>query len=164
MSLLRAYHIETTGQHVVILGRSLIVGKPLAILLEGRDSNATVTLCHSKSENLETICRSAKIIISAVGQPNLVIASMVSSGSIVIDVGQNHVADISSPNGVRLCGDVDFDSVAPKCSYITTVPGGVGPMTIAMLMQNVIKAYKFHHSCRQRSQAMTAANKLSYFS
>ncbi|MDR1438260.1 MAG: bifunctional 5,10-methylenetetrahydrofolate dehydrogenase/5,10-methenyltetrahydrofolate cyclohydrolase [Puniceicoccales bacterium] len=139
MALLEAYGIPLRGRHVVVIGRSLIVGKPLAILLQSRAISATVTLCHSQTDGLEGILRSADVIVTAVGQANLVTAPMVSRGTVVVDVGQNHVA--TGTGELRLCGDVDFESVAPKCSYITPVPGGVGPMTIAMLLGNVTEAY-----------------------
>jgi methylenetetrahydrofolate dehydrogenase (NADP+)/methenyltetrahydrofolate cyclohydrolase len=134
--------IAIAGAHVVILGRSMIVGKPLALLLmqktEGAD--ATVTVVHSRSRNLEEIARSADIVIAAIGRARFVKASHVRDGAVVIDVGINRVEDPTSPRGYRLVGDVDFDEVAPKCAAITPVPGGVGPMTIAMLMSNTVKA------------------------
>ncbi|MDR1456981.1 MAG: bifunctional 5,10-methylenetetrahydrofolate dehydrogenase/5,10-methenyltetrahydrofolate cyclohydrolase [Puniceicoccales bacterium] len=132
--LLRAYGIQLAGRHVVIIGRSIIVGKPLGLLLQGHDVNATVTVCHSQSHDLPCLTRAADILIVAAGRANLVKADMVTEGVIVVDVGQNR--DI---NG-SLCGDVDFPAVAPRCTYITPVPGGVGPMTVAMLMKNVLQA------------------------
>jgi methylenetetrahydrofolate dehydrogenase (NADP+)/methenyltetrahydrofolate cyclohydrolase len=132
--LLRAYDIPLAGRHVVIIGRSLIVGRPLGLLLQSRTVNATVTICHSQSRNLPRITHTADVLIAATGHVNLVTADMVSEGTVIIDVGQNR-----DKTGL-LCGDVDFPSVAPRCSHITPVPGGVGPMTVAMLMENVIQA------------------------
>lgn len=134
--------IETAGAHVVVLGRSMIVGKPLALLLmqKGPGGDATVTVAHSRTRDLAGVCRSADILIAAIGQARLVKASFVREGAVVIDVGINRVDDPTAPKGSRLVGDVDFDEVAPKCAAITPVPGGVGPMTIAMLMQNTIAA------------------------
>ncbi|MDR0727351.1 MAG: bifunctional 5,10-methylenetetrahydrofolate dehydrogenase/5,10-methenyltetrahydrofolate cyclohydrolase [Puniceicoccales bacterium] len=134
LRLLRAYDVQLEGRHVVIVGRSLIVGRPLGLLLQSRAVNATVTVCHSQSRDLACIARTADVLVVAVGHAKLVAADMVREGAIVVDVGQNR-----DENGL-LCGDVDFLSVAPKCSYITPVPGGVGPMTVAMLMENVIQA------------------------
>jgi methylenetetrahydrofolate dehydrogenase (NADP+)/methenyltetrahydrofolate cyclohydrolase len=141
IKLLGAYDIPLDGRHVVVIGRSLIVGKPLATLLLSRKINATVTVCHSKSKNLASITRSAHVVISAVGQTNLITADMISPGTVVVDVGQNRIPSTDNPGKFCLCGDVDFHGVAPLCSYITPVPGGVGPMTIAMLMENVVEAY-----------------------
>jgi len=143
--LLLASGVETTGAHVVVLGRSMIVGKPMALLLmnKGRGGDATVTVVHSRSRNLPEITRSADILIAAIGRPHFVKPEHVREGAVVIDVGINRVEDPSSSKGYKLVGDVDFDAVAPRCSKITPVPGGVGPMTIAMLMSNTIKA------CRQ---------------
>ena len=137
--------IEISGAHVVILGRSMIVGKPLALLLmrKGRGGDATVTVVHSRSQRLAEITRSADILIAAIGQPQFVRAEHVRDGAVVIDVGINRVADPTMERGYRLVGDVAFDEVSPKTSAITPVPGGVGPMTIAMLMANTVKA------CRQ---------------
>jgi methylenetetrahydrofolate dehydrogenase (NADP+)/methenyltetrahydrofolate cyclohydrolase len=134
--------IETVGAHVVILGRSMIVGKPLALLLmqKNKDANATVTVVHSRSRDLEKITRSADILIAAIGQPNFVKAEHVRDGAVVVDVGINRVEDAGSERGYRLIGDVAFDEVAKKAAAITPVPGGVGPMTIAMLMSNTVKA------------------------
>ena len=145
MELLKTYGIPTVGKHAVVLGRSMIVGKPMASLLVGKESNATVTIAHSRTEGLEEVCRSADILVAAVGKPQLVKASFIKPGAVVIDVGINRVRDASSPRGYRLVGDVDFPNVQPLCSAITPVPGGVGPMTIAMLMSNTVKA------CRQIS-------------
>ncbi len=135
--------VKIEGQHVVILGRSLIVGKPLALLLMGKSeqANATVTVCHSQTHNLIEFTKKADILIAAMGQPLFVKADMVSAKSIIIDVGINRINNPSSDLGYRLVGDVDFESVAPKAAMITPVPGGVGPMTVAMLMKNTLKAY-----------------------
>ena len=140
--LLTESGIETSGAHVVVLGRSMIVGKPLALLLmqKGSGSDATVTVVHSRSRNLEEITRSADIVIAAIGRPEFLKAEHVRDGAVVIDVGINRKEDPSAERGYRLVGDVDFEKVAPKCSAITPVPGGVGPMTIAMLMANTVKA------------------------
>ena len=137
--------IETSGANVVVLGRSMIVGKPMALLLmaKGRGGDATVTVAHSRTKNLADITRRADIIIAAIGRPHFVTAEMVREGAVVIDVGINRVDDLTSEKGYKIVGDVAFDEVAPKCRAITPVPGGVGPMTIAMLMANTVKA------CRQ---------------
>lgn len=134
--------IEIAGAHVVILGRSMIVGKPLALLLmqKAKGANATVTVVHSRSRNLAEITRSADILVAAIGQPQFVKAAHVRPGAVVIDVGINRVDDAANPRGYRLVGDVAFDEVAETTSAITPVPGGVGPMTIAMLMSNTVKA------------------------
>jgi methylenetetrahydrofolate dehydrogenase (NADP+) / methenyltetrahydrofolate cyclohydrolase len=134
--------IDIGGAHVVILGRSMIVGKPLALLLmqKNKDADATVTVVHSRSRNLTEITRSADILIAAIGQPNFVKAEHVRNGVVVVDVGINRVEDAATERGYRLVGDVAFDEVANKASAITPVPGGVGPMTIAMLMSNTVKA------------------------
>jgi methylenetetrahydrofolate dehydrogenase (NADP+)/methenyltetrahydrofolate cyclohydrolase len=134
--------IETAGAHVVVLGRSMIVGKPLALLLmqRGRGGDATVTVAHSRTKNLAEVCRSADILVAAIGQPEFVKADFVRDGAVVIDVGNNKKNDPSDKRSYRLVGDVDFENVAPKCSAITPVPGGVGPMTIAMLIANTIDA------------------------
>jgi methylenetetrahydrofolate dehydrogenase (NADP+)/methenyltetrahydrofolate cyclohydrolase len=142
VELLKRNNIHTEGKRCVIIGRSNIVGTPLSIML-GRNANpgnCTVTLAHSRTENLKEICLSADILIAAVGQPEFVTAEMVKEGAVVIDVGTTRVEDASRARGWRLKGDVAFDTVAPKCSYITPVPGGVGPMTIASLMINTLKA------------------------
>jgi methylenetetrahydrofolate dehydrogenase (NADP+)/methenyltetrahydrofolate cyclohydrolase len=142
--LLMASGIETSGANVVVLGRSMIVGKPLALLLmkKGAGSDATVTVAHSRSKNLAQITSRADILIAAIGRPNFVTAEHVKDGAVVIDVGINRVDDASRKSGYRLVGDVDFENVAPKCKAITPVPGGVGPMTIALLMANTIQACK----------------------
>jgi methylenetetrahydrofolate dehydrogenase (NADP+)/methenyltetrahydrofolate cyclohydrolase len=140
LTLLRELPISLNGARAVVVGRSNIVGKPLANLLCRRDVNATVTLCHTGTRNLEALCREADILIAAAGKPALISGNMVKKGAVVIDVGVNRVADPSAKNGYRLRGDVDFDSAAERAAYITPVPGGVGPMTIAMLLQNVLIA------------------------
>ena len=142
--LLLEYNIPTEGAEVVIIGRSMIVGKPLALLLmaKGPGGNATVTVAHSRSRDLPAICRRADILIAAIGRPGFVTADFVREGAVVIDVGINRIGDPAAKNGYRLVGDVDFASVAPRCSFITPVPGGVGPMTIAMLISNTIRAAK----------------------
>ena len=140
--------IDTAGANVVMLGRSLLVGKPFALLMmgKGKGGDATVTVAHSRSKDLRGICRSADILVVAIGRPNFVTADDVREGAVVIDVGINQVDDPTTKRGYRLVGDVDFAGVSPKCSAITPVPGGVGPMTIAMLMSNTIKA------CRQSAR------------
>ncbi|MDB6132730.1 MAG: Methenyltetrahydrofolate cyclohydrolase [Verrucomicrobiales bacterium] len=145
--LLMEYKIPTEGTKVVVLGRSMIVGKPLALLLmaKGPGSNATVTVAHSRSRDLPAICREADILIPAIGKPKFVTADFVKEGAVVIDVGINRIADPSTKSGYRLVGDADFDAIASKCRAITPVPGGVGPMTIAMLISNTIKAARQIH-------------------
>lgn len=140
--LLQHYRIETTGKHVVVIGRSNIVGTPISILLSRNNAtgNATVTLCHSRTKNLKDLCLQADIIIAAIGKPDFVKADMVKENTIVIDVGINRVKDESKKSGFALKGDVDFEKVAPKCSYISPVPGGVGLMTIAALLTNTYNA------------------------
>ncbi len=141
LELLKRYHISTSGKHCVILGRSNIVGKPMAqLMLQKQYGDSTVTVCHSHSANLKEICQSADILIAAIGQPAFVSAGMVKPGAVVIDVGTTRVPDPSKKSGFRLQGDVDYPVVSPQCSYITPVPGGVGPMTICMLMQNTLEA------------------------
>lgn len=134
--------IDIAGAHVVVLGRSMIVGKPVALLLmqKAKGGDATVTVAHSRTKNLEEITRSADILIAAIGRAHFVKANHVRDGAVVIDVGINRVDDVTNPRGYRLMGDVAFDEVAPKCKAVTPVPGGVGPMTIAMLMSNTVKA------------------------
>jgi methylenetetrahydrofolate dehydrogenase (NADP+)/methenyltetrahydrofolate cyclohydrolase len=142
MALIERNNITTEGKNCVIIGRSNIVGTPLSIML-GRNANpgnCTVTLAHSRTENLKEICLNADILIAAIGQPNFVTADMVKPGAVIIDVGTTRVDDATRERGWRLVGDVKFDEVAPKCSYISPVPGGVGPMTIASLMMNTLKA------------------------
>jgi methylenetetrahydrofolate dehydrogenase (NADP+)/methenyltetrahydrofolate cyclohydrolase len=142
MELLRRYKIDTVGKHCVVVGRSNIVGTPMSILMSRNSNpgNATVTLVHSRTPNMAEICRSADILIVAIGKPDFVTADMVKDGAVVVDVGITRVADASRPSGFRLVGDVHFESVKDKCSFITPVPGGVGPMTRASLLQNTLKA------------------------
>ena len=144
MELLRRYNIDTKGKKCVVLGRSNIVGKPMANLMmqKSKPGDATVTVCHSHTQNIAEECRQADIIIAALGQPHFLKADMVKEGAVVIDVGTTRVPDATRKSGFRLCGDVDFDNVAPKCSFITPVPGGVGPMTIVSLMKNTLLAGK----------------------
>ena len=143
MTLLERYQIATSGKKCVVLGRSNIVGKPMAqLMLQKHYGDATVTVCHSHSKTLKEECRQADIIIAAIGQPNFVTADMVKEGATVIDVGTTRVPDATRKSGHRLNGDVKFDEVAPKCAYITPVPGGVGPMTICSLMKNTLAAAK----------------------
>lgn len=143
ITLLKFYGIETSGKKCVVLGRSNIVGKPMAqLMMQKQYGDATVTVCHSHSEELKKECLEADIIIAAIGQPDFVTADMVKEGAVIIDVGTTRVPDASRKSGFRLNGDVKFDEVAPKCSYITPVPGGVGPMTICSLMQNTLLAAK----------------------
>lgn len=143
IELLRRYHIETSGKRCVVLGRSNIVGKPMAMLMMQKAyGDATVTVCHSHSATLKEECRQADIIVAAIGRPGFVMADMVKPGAVVIDVGTTRVPDATRPKGFRLSGDVDFEHVAPLCSAITPVPGGVGPMTICMLMLNTLQAAK----------------------
>lgn len=142
MELLRRYNIDTKGKKCVVLGRSNIVGKPMASLMMQKQTpgDATVTVCHSHTQNIAEECRNADIIIAALGQPHFVKAEMVKEGAVIIDVGTTRVPDPTRKQGFRLCGDVDFENVAPKCSFITPVPGGVGPMTIVSLMKNTLLA------------------------
>lgn len=142
MELLKRYHIDTSGKHCVVVGRSNIVGTPMSILMSRNSNpgNATVTLVHSRTPDMVDICRSADILIVAIGKPDFVTGDMVKPGAVVIDVGITRVADSSRASGFRLVGDVHFESVKDKCSFITPVPGGVGPMTRASLMQNTLKA------------------------
>ena len=150
MELLKRSGVKLAGKHVVVLGRSLIVGKPVALLAMARTewANGTVTVCHSQTANLPAITRQADVLIAAIGKPEFVTAAMVKPGVVVIDVGVNRVADPAKKSGYRLTGDVHFPTVAPLCSKITPVPGGVGPMTVALLMKNTVKAY------RQNQRAM----------
>lgn len=140
MKLLEVSGINTEGAEAVIIGRSMIVGKPMAMLLVSKKSNATVTLAHSRSKDLPAICRRADILIAAVGRPDMVKADWIKPGAVVIDVGINRVVDHAKKSGYRLTGDVDYADVVSSCSAITPVPGGVGPMTIAMLMKNTLQA------------------------
>jgi methylenetetrahydrofolate dehydrogenase (NADP+)/methenyltetrahydrofolate cyclohydrolase len=136
--------VTTAGANVVVLGRSVIVGKPMSLLLslKGKGGDATVTLCHSRSRDIGAHTRNADIIVAALGAPGFLTADMVSDGAVVVDVGINRVEDAAAKKGYRLVGDVDFEQVAPRTSYITPVPGGVGPMTVAMLMSNTLTAYR----------------------
>lgn len=143
MELLKAYGIDTCGKHAVVIGRSMIVGKPMANLLVAKKANATVTIAHSRTKDLLGLCSQADILVAAVGRAEMVKADYVKEGAVVLDVGINRIEDATRPRGYRIVGDVDFEAVKDKCSYITPVPGGVGPMTIAMLMANTVKA------CRQ---------------
>jgi methylenetetrahydrofolate dehydrogenase (NADP+)/methenyltetrahydrofolate cyclohydrolase len=147
MLLLEHYKIETKGKHAVVVGRSNIVGRPMSILLSANSNpgNCTVTICHSHTANLTELCQSADILIAALGKPGFVTADMVKDGAVVIDVGITRVQDASKKSGYRIVGDVDFEKVAPRCSFITPVPGGVGPMTIAALMKNTFKACAMKH-------------------
>jgi len=142
MELLSRYGIETRGKHCVVIGRSNIVGKPVSILMSQKTTpgDATVTICHSRTQNIPEITRQADIIIAAIGQPEFVTADMVKDGAVVIDVGTTRVPSADTKSGWKLKGDVKFDEVAPKCSYITPVPGGVGPMTIVSLLRNTLQA------------------------
>ena len=144
MELLARSKVDLGGKHVVVLGRSLIVGKPAALLAlqKKAGANATVTICHSRTADLPSITRQADVLIAAIGRPEFVKASMVKPGVVVVDVGINRVPDASKKSGYRLVGDVDFAGVSPLASKITPVPGGVGPMTVAMLMRNTVKAYR----------------------
>lgn len=144
MELLKRYNIKTEGKRCAVLGRSNIVGKPVATLMmqKSNPGNATVTVCHSRSEGLKEICREADIIIAALGSPEFVTADMVKEGAVIIDVGTTRVPSDKTKSGFKLTGDVKFDGVAPLCSYITPVPGGVGPMTIVSLMRNTLLAGK----------------------
>lgn len=142
MLLLEHYKIDTKGKHAVVIGRSNIVGRPMSILLSGNSNpgNCTVTICHSHTKNLEEICRQGDIIVAALGRPEFVKAEMVKEGAVVIDVGITRVEDATRKSGFRLKGDVDYEQVAPISSWITPVPGGVGPMTIAALLKNTFKS------------------------
>ena len=145
LELLNQYKIPTDGKNVVVIGRSDIVGRPISILLSQKPWNATVILTHSRTQNLAELTQKADIIIAALGIPNFLKAEMVKEGAVIIDVGITRVKDASAKKGFRIVGDVDFDHVKNKASYITPVPGGVGPMTIAMLMKNTLNAYKRTH-------------------
>ncbi|XZF13654.1 bifunctional 5,10-methylenetetrahydrofolate dehydrogenase/5,10-methenyltetrahydrofolate cyclohydrolase [Chitinophagaceae bacterium MMS25-I14] len=142
--MLEHYNIDVTGKHCVVIGRSNIVGTPMTVLLSRNSNpgNATVTICHSKTKNLKELCLQADVVVAAIGRPRFVTADMVKEGAIIIDVGINRIDDATRKSGSRLVGDVDFDNVAPKCSYITPVPKGVGPMTICGLMKNTLLASK----------------------
>ena len=142
MQLLERYDIDTQGKHAIVIGRSHIVGRPISILLsqKGKYANATVTLAHSRTTDLKNLVLQADIVVSALGITNFVTADMIKPGAVVVDVGITRVSDAEAPKGYRIVGDVDFDQVAPKTSFITPVPGGVGPMTIAMLLKNTLLA------------------------
>lgn len=144
IELLKRSGIETEGKKCVVVGRSNIVGKPLALLLlqQNKQGNATVTVCHSKTENLKSVCAEADILLVAIGKAEMITEEYVKKGAVVIDIGIHRIADQDSPKGYRICGDVKFDEVAPKTSYITPVPGGVGPMTMSCLLLNTMKAYE----------------------
>ena len=147
MLLLGHFKIETKGKYAVVVGRSNIVGRPMSILLSaaGNPGNCTVTLCHSHTTNLTELCQTADILVAALGKPEFVTADMVKEGAVVIDVGITRVEDATKKRGYRIAGDVDFNAVAPKCSFITPVPGGVGPMTIAALLKNTFRACTLKH-------------------
>ncbi len=142
LRLLKEMNIETNGKHVVIVGRSNIVGKPLALLMARREINATVTICHTGTKDLKAITQQADILVAAVGSPKMISSDMIKKGAVVIDVGVNRIPDATKKSGFRLVGDVDFDGAVDVASFITPVPRGVGPMTIAMLMQNTLQAAK----------------------
>ncbi|MCQ2227984.1 MAG: bifunctional methylenetetrahydrofolate dehydrogenase/methenyltetrahydrofolate cyclohydrolase FolD [Bacteroidales bacterium] len=142
VDLIQRYKIETKGKHAVVIGRSNIVGRPMSVLLSQKGIDCTVTVCHSRTANMKELCLQADIIIAAIGKPGFVTADMVKPGAVIIDVGTTRVTDPTAERGWRLKGDVDFQNVAPKCSYITPVPGGVGPMTIVSLMKNTLLAGK----------------------
>ena len=142
MLLLEYYKIDTKGKHAIVIGRSNIVGRPMSILLSGNGNrgNCTVTICHSQTKNLQELCLQGDIIVAALGRPEFVKADMVKTGAVVIDVGITRVEDSTRKSGFKLKGDVDYDAVSPRCSWITPVPGGVGPMTIAALMKNTYQS------------------------
>lgn len=144
LELIKRYRIETSGRHCVIIGRSNLVGRPLSILLslKNKTGDATVTVCHSRTQNMEKITRQADILVAAIGRPGFVKGDMVKEGAVVIDVGTTRVKSDLTKSGFKLKGDVEFDEVAPKCSYITPVPGGVGPMTVVSLLRNTMLAAK----------------------
>jgi methylenetetrahydrofolate dehydrogenase (NADP+)/methenyltetrahydrofolate cyclohydrolase len=147
MLLLQHYKINTKGKHAVVVGRSNIVGRPMSVLLSSNNNpgNCTVTICHSHTENIKDFCLQADILIAALGKPYFITADMVKDGAVVIDVGITRIEDESKKTGFKLKGDVAYDEVAPKCAWITPVPGGVGPMTIAALMNNT------YHSCLSKN-------------
>jgi methylenetetrahydrofolate dehydrogenase (NADP+)/methenyltetrahydrofolate cyclohydrolase len=150
LTLLERYHVRTEGRRAVVIGRSILVGKPMALLLsrKGPGGNATVTMCHSQTSDLGSVTREADILIAAIGKAHAVTADMIKEGAIVIDVGTNRVSDPAAKKGYRLTGDVDFEAVRPKVSLITPVPGGVGPMTVAMLMRNTLQAASWARGVR----------------
>ena len=145
-TLLRRYGIETAGKHCVVLGRSNIVGTPEANLLSRKGFDCTVTLCHSKTQNLKELCLQADILVVAIGKPEFVTEDMVKEGAVVVDVGIHRIPDVSKKNGYRIIGDVKHDEVDKHCSWVTPVPGGVGPLTIVSLLQNTMAAYKRHEA------------------
>ena len=153
---LRQYGIPLSGAHAVIVGRSAIVGKPLSALLTAAD--ATVTLCHSKTKDLAALTRQADILIAAAGHPALITGSMIKKGAAVIDVGINRVPDPTAPKGSRLTGDVDFESAAEQADWITPVPGGVGPLTVAMVLRNTLRAAQLRHGCLPETETGAQAN------
>ncbi|MEO0041119.1 MAG: hypothetical protein RL329_567 [Bacteroidota bacterium] len=142
LEMLKRYNITTAGKHAVVVGRSNIVGTPLSILLSRKGWDCTVTLAHSRTQNLMEVCQTADILVAAIGIPRFIKAEMVKTGAVVIDVGINRIEDLTAPKGTRLVGDVDFAMVAPKCSFITPVPGGVGLMTVVSLLTNTLQAAK----------------------
>ena len=142
MELVRRSGIETEGKNCVVLGRSNIVGKPLAMMLAQKDANATVTICHSKTKNLKKVCAKADILFVAIGQAEMITADYVKKDAVVIDIGIHRIEDPESEKGYRICGDVNYNDVAGKCSAITPVPGGVGPMTMTCLLLNTLRARK----------------------
>lgn len=146
LELIRRYEIPTSGKHAVVIGRSDVIGKPVStmFLQKGYPGDCTVTVCHSRTKDIEKICREADILIAALGKPGFVKADMVKDGAVVLDVGTTMVKDDTSKTGWRLKGDVDFDNVAPKTQYITPVPGGVGPLTICCLLGNLVRAWQKH--------------------
>ena len=145
-TLLRRYGIETVGKHCVVLGRSNIVGTPVANLLSRKGFDCTVTMCHSKTQNLKELCLQADILVVAIGKPEFVTADMVKEGAVVVDVGIHRIPDATKKSGYRIIGDVKHDEVDTKCSWVTPVPGGVGPLTIVSLLQNTMAAYKRHEA------------------
>lgn len=146
LEMLKRYNIETAGKECVIVGRSNIVGTPLSILLSRKGWDCTVTLAHSRTKNLVEVCQRADILVAAIGAAHFIKAEMVKEGAVVIDVGMNRIEDLTKKSGTRLVGDVDFDAVAPKCSFITPVPGGVGQLTVASLMLNTLRAVQSRKS------------------
>lgn len=147
MRLLESAGVQTAGKRAVVIGRSMIVGKPMAHLLMSKKANATVTIAHSRTVNLPDLCKEADILVAAIGRPNFVTKDFVKEGAVVIDVGINREDDATAPRGYKIVGDVAYDEVAPLCSAITPVPGGVGPMTIALLMANTVKACRQQNHC-----------------
>lgn len=149
LQMLKRYKIETAGKNCVVVGRSNIVGTPMSILLSRKGWDCTVTLAHSRTKNLVEVCQRADILIAAIGVAHFIKADMVKEGTVVIDVGMNRIEDTTKKSGFRLVGDVDFDNVAPKCSFITPVPGGVGQMTVTSLMLNTLQAAKSSHKLNE---------------